>query len=72
MHTQRRNHMALALALALTILLLTRSAVAENDRLGIDVVRIGTDVTVPEGQVVKDAVGIGGLDHGPRRRTRRW
>jgi hypothetical protein len=48
------------LVFVLTIILLTGSAVAENDTPGVDVVRIGAGVTVAEGQVVKDAVAIGG------------
>lgn len=69
MGSQRRN--PLALALLLTLLLLSGAALAANDRQssdeeerndlrGSDMVRVGGDVTVEEGRVVKDAVAIGG------------
>jgi hypothetical protein len=58
MRPQRRN--PLALALILTLLLLSGATFAANDLQGSDLVRIGDDVTVEEGRVVKDAVAIGG------------
>jgi UDP-3-O-[3-hydroxymyristoyl] glucosamine N-acyltransferase len=58
MRPQRRN--PLAFALILTFLLLSGATFAANDLQGRDMVRIGGDVTVDEGQVVKDAVAIGG------------
>jgi hypothetical protein len=47
-------------ALILTLLLLSATTFAANDIRGSDLVRIGGDVTVDEGRVVKDAVAIGG------------
>lgn len=44
----------------LTLLLLSGVTFAANDLQGSDMVRIGNDVTVEEGRVVKDAVAIGG------------
>jgi hypothetical protein len=48
------------LAPILTLLLLSGVTFAANDLQGSDMVRIGNDVTVEEGRVVKDAVAIGG------------
>jgi hypothetical protein len=48
------------LASILTLLLLSGVTFAANDLKGSDMVRIGGDVTVDEGRVVKDAVAIGG------------
>ena len=48
------------IAACVVFITLTNSSIAENDTPGIDVVRIGAGVTVEEGQVVKDAVAIGG------------
>jgi hypothetical protein len=58
MRPQRRNPWPLASIL--TLLLLSGVTFAANDLQGSDMVRIGNDVTVEEGRVVKDAVAIGG------------
>ena len=58
MRLRRRNPWALALIL--TLRLLCGTTFATNDLPGSDMVRIGGDVTVEEGRVVKDAVAIGG------------
>jgi hypothetical protein len=58
MRPQRGN--SWALASILTLLLLSGVTFAANDLQGSDMVRIGNDVTVEEGRVVKDAVAIGG------------
>jgi len=58
MRPQRGN--SWALAPILTLLLLSGATFAANDLQGSDMVRIGNDVTVEEGRVVKDAVAIGG------------
>ena len=47
-------------AIALTVLLISATVFATNNVQGEDVVRVGGEVTVAEGQVVKDAVAIGG------------
>src|SRR5215510_7087945 len=49
-----------ALVSILTLLVLSTTTFAANDIQGSDMVRIGGDVTVDEGRVVKDAVAIGG------------
>jgi hypothetical protein len=58
MRPQKRNPWTLASIL--TLLLLSGVTFAANDLQGSDMVRIGGDVTVDEGRVVKDAVAIGG------------
>jgi hypothetical protein len=57
MKLQRRSPWVLVLIL---LLLLSATTFAANDVRGSDLVRIGSDVTVEEGQSVKDAVAVGG------------
>ncbi len=59
MNWQRIKTLILAFIAAFLVILVTGVAVAQNDN-EIQIFKMGTDVTVPEKQVLTDAVAIGG------------